>query len=50
VAAVVLGAWFVWLAWTLRRDPTPARARFLFHFSLGYLALLFVALALDVAF
>jgi heme o synthase len=50
VAAVVLGGWFVWLAWKLRRDPTPARARFLFHFSLGYLALLFVALALDVAF
>jgi heme o synthase len=49
LAALVLGGWFVWLAWKLRRDPTPARARFLFHFSLGYLALLFVALALDVA-
>jgi len=49
-AALALGGWFVWLAWKLRRDPTPARARFLFHYSLGYLALLFVALALDVAF
>jgi heme o synthase len=49
VAALVLGGWFVWLAWKLRRDPTPARARFLFHYSLGYLALLFVVLALDVA-
>ena len=48
-AALALGGWFVWLAWKLRRDPTPARARFLFHYSLGYLALLFVALALDVA-
>ncbi len=26
---------------------TPARARLLFHFSLAYLALLFVAMALD---
>jgi heme o synthase len=48
-AALVLGGWFVWLAWRLRRDPTPVRARYLFHYSLGYLALLFAALALDVA-
>jgi heme o synthase len=47
VAALVLGAGLVWLAWRLLRDTTPARARLLFHFSLAYLALLFVAMALD---
>ena len=47
VAALVLGAWLVWLAWKLVRETTPARARLLFHFSLAYLALLFVAMALD---
>ena len=46
-AAVVLGAGFVWLAVRLWRDVTPARARVLFHYSLAYLALLFVALAID---
>jgi protoheme IX farnesyltransferase len=47
VSAAVLGVAFLWLAWRLRRQPTPARARVLFHYSLGYLALLFVAMALD---
>jgi protoheme IX farnesyltransferase len=47
VAASLLGALFLALAWRLRRDPTPARARALFHYSLAYLALLFAALALD---
>jgi protoheme IX farnesyltransferase len=47
VAALVLGAAFVWLALRLRRDATPRRAALLFHFSLLYLALLFVAMALD---
>jgi heme o synthase len=46
-AAVVLGAAFVALALALRRRTTPARARRLFTFSLAYLALLFVAMALD---
>jgi protoheme IX farnesyltransferase len=46
-AALLLGAAFVWLAWRLRRETTPARARRLFSFSLAYLALLFVAMALD---
>jgi protoheme IX farnesyltransferase len=45
--ALALGAVFVWQAETLRRDLTPRRAALLFHFSLLYLALLFVALALD---
>jgi protoheme IX farnesyltransferase len=47
VAAATLGSVFLWLAWRLRRDRTPKRARVLFHYSLAYLALLFVAMALD---
>jgi heme o synthase len=47
VSAAALGAVFIWLAWQLKRQATPARARLLFHFSLAYLALLFVAMALD---
>jgi len=46
-AALALGGAFVWLAERLRRDLTPRRAALLFHYSLLYLALLFVALALD---
>ena len=47
VAAAALGATFLLLAWMLRRERTPARAGLLFHYSLLYLALLFVAMALD---
>jgi protoheme IX farnesyltransferase len=47
--ALGLGSLFVWLALGLRRDPTPRRASFLFHYSLLYLALVFTAMALDVA-
>jgi protoheme IX farnesyltransferase len=47
VAAVVLGAAFIALAVLLRRDLSRARAQVLFHYSLAYLALLFVAAALD---
>jgi protoheme IX farnesyltransferase len=47
VAAIALGAFFLALAWQLRREPTPHRAALLFHYSLAYLALLFVAMALD---
>jgi heme o synthase len=46
-SALALGAVFIWLAERLRREITPRRASFLFHYSLLYLALLFVALALD---
>ena len=49
VAALALGIVFIALAWRLWRDRTPARAAVLFHFSLLYLALLFVAVALDAA-
>jgi protoheme IX farnesyltransferase len=47
VAAAALGAGFLALAWNLRRERTPARAALLFHYSLAYLALLFVAMAVD---
>jgi heme o synthase len=46
-AAGALGAAFLGLAWRLRPTPTPAPAALLFHYSLAYLALLFVAMALD---
>ncbi len=46
-AAVVLGAVLCGLAWRLWRDATPARSAVLFHYSLLYLALLFVAVAVD---
>jgi protoheme IX farnesyltransferase len=46
-AAVPLGAVFCGLAWRLWREPSPARAAVTFHYSLLYLALLFVAVALD---
>jgi protoheme IX farnesyltransferase len=46
-AAAVLGGQFLRLAWALRRELTPRRAGVLFHYSLAYLALLFVAIALE---
>jgi protoheme IX farnesyltransferase len=46
-AALVLGGAFLWLAWRLRQETTPRRAAVLFHYSLAYLALLFVAMAVD---
>jgi heme o synthase len=49
VPAMLLGAGFVWLALRLARRTTPRRASLLFHSSLAYLALLFVAAALDAA-
>ncbi len=47
VSALVLGAVFVGLALRLRRAASPRRAGVLFHYSLLYLALLFVAMAID---
>jgi heme o synthase len=47
VAAAVLGGILLGLAVLLRRDLTRARAGVLFHYSLAYLALLFVAAAVD---
>jgi heme o synthase len=47
LAAIALGAAFLWLAVVLRRQTTPRHASVLFHYSLLYLALLFVAMAID---
>jgi heme o synthase len=47
VPALVLGAIFAWSAFRLWRETTRTRAVALFHYSLLYLALLFVAMALD---
>jgi protoheme IX farnesyltransferase len=49
-AAVLLGGVFLALAVQLRRDASRRRAAILFHYSLAYLALLFVAAALDPVF
>ncbi len=46
-AAALLGAIFLTMAWQLRRSPTRRNAGILFHYSLLYLALLFVAAAVD---
>jgi heme o synthase len=47
LAALALGAYFIVLAVQLRRDASRRRAVLLFHYSLAYLALLFVAAAVD---
>jgi protoheme IX farnesyltransferase len=47
VAAVGLGAAFVWRAVGLWRDVSGKRAIKLFSFSNQYLALLFLAMAID---
>jgi protoheme IX farnesyltransferase len=47
VAALILGGVFVVLSLQLLRSPTRKAAAGLFHYSLLYLALLFVAAALD---
>jgi heme o synthase len=46
-AAVALGAAFIWRALALRRDLSSRRAIRLFSFSNQYLALLFLAMAID---
>jgi heme o synthase len=47
VSALVLGLVFTWMAVSLWRQTTKPHAVKLFHFSMIYLALLFVAMALD---
>jgi len=47
VAAALLGGYFLFLAWQLRRHRSRRNAVLLFHYSLAYLALLFVAAAID---
>jgi heme o synthase len=46
-SALALGLIFLGLALALQRQTTPERARRLFTYSLAYLALLFVAMAID---
>lgn len=48
-AATVFGFTFIWLAIRLRASPTRDKARQLYLSSLAYLALVFVAMALDRA-
>lgn len=47
-SAGILGAIFIVKAALLRAEPTPKRAMGLFHYSISYLTLLFVAMAVDV--
>jgi protoheme IX farnesyltransferase len=47
VVALALGAALLWLAVSLLRDRSRRRAALLFHYSLLYLALLYVAMALS---
>jgi len=47
--AVVLGGLFVWQALRLWRDGSPAESMRLFKFSIVYLGVLFLAVALDAA-
>ena len=49
VPALVLGGLFAWFAWRLFRTKETARAVRLFHFSILYLFVLFVALGVDAA-
>jgi protoheme IX farnesyltransferase len=49
VAALALGAVFSWLAFQLWRETSRPHAVRLFHYSMLYLALLFVAMAIDVS-
>jgi protoheme IX farnesyltransferase len=49
ISAAVLGAVFAWYALELRRTMERVAAVRLFHYSLLYLALLFVAMAVDVS-
>jgi protoheme IX farnesyltransferase len=47
VAAVVLGAMFLWLSIRVLRQPTPAMAMRLFGYSITYITVLFAAMAVD---
>lgn len=47
LAALGLGARFLWLAWALYRQYSEALAKKTFRFSINYLALLFAALLAD---
>ena len=46
-AALLLGAWFIYLAWRLVQDRSEKVAMRLFRYSITYLGLLFTAMAID---
>jgi protoheme IX farnesyltransferase len=46
-SAIGLGAWFLWAAARVRTRPTLPAAMALFRWSISYLALLFLAVAVD---
>ncbi|HVL82164.1 MAG TPA: heme o synthase [Actinomycetota bacterium] len=46
-AALGLGAGLVWLSWRLLAEPTSDSAMRLFRYSISYLALLFLSIAVD---
>jgi len=48
VAAVLLGALFLWGTIDLGRNPTPARSMRVFAYSISYVTLLFGAMTVDV--
>ena len=50
IAALVLGGWFLFLAFKLMRDESKLTARRLYRFSNYYIALLFLAMVLDKNF
>ena len=47
-AAALLGAWFTWAGVRLIRERTDAAAQRVFRVSLGYLALLYLAMLVDL--
>ena len=47
IGVLSLNAMFLWYAWLLLTEPSKARARQTFFYSLWYLALLYVVLVLD---
>lgn len=46
--ALVMGVWFIWLAIRVLRERTDAAARHMFHVSLAYLFVLFLAMNVEV--
>ncbi|MBI5652415.1 MAG: protoheme IX farnesyltransferase [Chloroflexi bacterium] len=50
IAALMLGSWFLFLAFKLMRDESKPTARRLYRYSNYYLALLFLAMVLDKNF
>lgn len=47
---VLLNGWLLWKCLQLFRNPSRPRASSLFHYSMIYLALLFLAMALDASY